>query len=379
MKKIYLDFAAATPIDDAVLRAMQPYFQDVFYNPSALYVGAREAKASLDQARSKVAQSIGAKPSEIIFTSGGTESANLAIHGVMQRYPKAELLVIAIEHEAVLRPAASHRAKLVPVDKNGIVELAELQRQINDSTVLVSVMYANNEVGSVQPIKEITSMVVGIRKDRVKRGVTLPLYVHTDACQAPQFLDVNVARLGVDLMTINGGKLHGPKQSGALFCRIGVQLAPQITGGGQEFGMRSGTENVAACVGFATALARAVDKRVQTSKTVGDLSRYFVDELEKRFRATFNGHRKLRLPNNVHVTFAGCDNERVLFSLDDQGVWAATGSACSASSDEASHVLLAMGLNESDARSSLRFSLGKTTTKEEIDATLKALETALKA
>jgi cysteine desulfurase len=379
MKKIYLDFAAATPIDESVLRAMQPYFSEQFYNPSALYEGARKAKHALQEARAQAASALGAKPSEIIFTAGGTESANLAVHGIMQNYPDGEVLLSAIEHDAVMRPARQYTSQMIEVDEQGIVNLAKLEKQVMDKTVLLCVMYANNEVGTVQPIKEIADLVARIRRDRQQRVVKRPLLLYTDACQAPQYLDCNVSRLGVDLMTINGGKLHGPKQSGALFCKIGVSLKPQITGGGQEFGLRSGTENVAACVGFAEALDRAVHGRQEIGKKLSALTQYFILELESRFGARLNGHRKLRLPNNVHVTFAGCDNERVLFSLDQQGVWAATGSACSASSDESSHVLLAMGLSDNDARSSIRFTLGKTTTKEEIDQTLKALEIALKA
>lgn len=379
MKPVYLDYAAATPIDPSVLEAMQPYFVEKFYNPSALYSGAREVKSALDDARASVARSLGARQAEITFTAGGTESANLALQGIMDNYPDAELLVSTVEHDAVLSPAKQYNMNLVPVDHSGLIDIVKLRNLISEKTVLISVMYANNEVGTVQPIRDVVTIVAVIRKQRQIDGNPLPLYVHTDACQAPQYLDVNVARLGIDLMTLNGGKLYGPKQSGILFHKTGVLLQPQIRGGGQEYGLRSGTENVAACVGFARALELALKRKNTVLKLVQELREYFVTELTERFDATINGNPKLRLPNTVHVTFTGADNERMLFSLDDQGIFAATGSACSASSEESSHVLLAMGISEKDARSSLRFSLGKETTKSEIDRALDALAIALKA
>ena len=376
---IYLDYASATPIDSKVLAVMQPFFTDNFYNPSALYSGARLAKGALEDARASVARTLGSKPSEVTFTAGGTESANLAINGVMQQYPEAELIVSSVEHDAVLNPAKKYGAKLAPVDMKGRLVLAELEKLINDKTVLISVMYANNEVGTVQPVSDIVKMVSVIRKDRKSRGCSVPIFVHTDACQAPQFLDVNVARLGVDMMTLNGGKLYGPKQSGVLIHKTNVVLSPQILGGGQEYGLRSGTENVASCVGFAKALEISIAKRVETSKQLSQLSSYFIDQLESKFNCLVNGHRKNRLPNNVHVTFEGCDNERMLFYLDQQGIYASAGSACSASSDEASHVLGAMGITDKFARASLRFTLGRETTMEDIDTTLAVLKKAIKA
>jgi len=358
---------------------MEPYFSDMFYNPSALYLGARKVKNVLEDARASVSQSIGSRPREIIFTAGGTESANLALRGVMENFPEAELIISAVEHDAVRKPAKLYNSKECPVDSKGRVDLESLEKLINDKTVLISVMYANNEVGTVQPIKNIVELVKEVLKMRSKKGNKLPLYVHTDACQAPQYLDVNVARLGVDLMTLNGGKMYGPKQSGILYKHTGVLLKPQILGGGQEFGMRSGTENVTNAVGVAKALQSAIKDRGKVYKHASEISKYFVSELESRYNAKINGSQKQRLPNNIHVTFGSADNERVLFSLDAQGVWAATGSACSASNDETSHVLQAMGMSDTEARSSLRFSIGSETTKSEVDYTLNVLEVALKA
>lgn len=379
VKPIYLDFAAATPVDQHVFDAMVPYFSDVFYNPSALYKGARDAASVLSGARSRVARSIGCRPSEIVFTAGGTESANLAICGVMNSYPGAEVIVSAVEHDAVRVPAQTYTMKTCPVDTCGMIDVNALRTLISDETVLVSVMYANNEVGTVQPLQDVVALVAQIRLDRKKRQVKLPLYIHTDACQAPLSLDCSVSRLGVDLMTLNGGKMYGPKQSGVLYVRAGVRLRPLIVGGGQEMGYRSGTENVAYAVGFATALEQAQTQHKEYARSVLDVAHYFTKRLEESYGVIVHGHKKKRLPNNVHVTFPGCDNERVLMSLDDQGVFAAAGSACSASRDEVSHVLSAMNVSEEDARSSVRFTLGKSTTKDEIDQTIDRLRIALKA
>lgn len=379
MKPIYLDYAAATPVDAEVLEAMTPYFSQNFYNPSALYLGGREARAALESARENVARTIGCRSSEVIFTAGGSESTNLAIRGICEQFPESEVLISAIEHEAVRKPAQQYAHVECPVDKHGVVELAGLKALVSDTTVLVSVMYANNEVGSVQPIREIAEYLQQVKQERRADGNQLPLYFHIDACQAPLYLDVNVARLKVDMMTLNGGKIYGPKQSGILYVKSGIRLSPQILGGGQEFGARSGTQNVAFAVGFAKALEKAQASHKENARQVMELSRYFIQELESRFNAQINGHRKKRLPNNVHVTFANADNERVLFSLDEQNMYAATGSACSASSEEASHVLLSMGMSQADARSSLRFTLGLETVRDDIERALGGIETALSA
>jgi cysteine desulfurase len=379
MNRIYLDYAAATPVNKRVLDVMLPYFTDKFYNPSALYEGAREAKSDLDDARSKVASLIGARPSEVIFTAGGTESANLAVQGVMMAHPEGEVLVSAVEHEAVLNPAEQFNCQQIDVDEFGMAKTESLKKMINDNTVLVSVMYANNEIGTVQPIKKVVEIIENVRTERSKKGNKIPIFVHIDACQAPLYLDINVARLGVDMMTLNGGKIHGPKQSGILYRKTGVNLNPVIRGGGQEWGMRSGTENVAFAVGFAKALELADKGRSERAKNVQILRDYFMNRMEDKFSGVINGHRKHRLSNNVHVIFPGCDNERVLFSLDDLGVDAAIGSACSASKETASHVLKAIGKTDTEARSSIRFTLGEATTKEEIESVIEKLEIALKS
>jgi cysteine desulfurase len=372
--RIYLDHAAATPLDDRVLQAMQPYFADMFYNPSALYSAARSVRKTLDETRSRVAAVLGARPSEIVFTAGGTESDNLTIHGIMQRFPEANIVTSAIEHDAVLQPATQYDHRIVPVQTDGLIDLAALDQAIDDKTVLVSIMYANNEVGTVQPISKIAKKLQSIREERRRAGNMLPLYFHTDACQAAVYLDLHVARLGVDLLTLNGGKLYGPKQSGILYVRGGIELAPQVLGGGQERGLRSGTENVAACVGLAQALEITQRERHDETRRLQDLQKMFMSALEEQIPGVIiQGSRKLRLPNNVHVTIPGTDNERLLIQLDEAGIMAAAGSACSASSETPSHVLRALGLSDEEARASLRFSLGRTTTAEQVNTTVETL------
>ncbi|HPG37290.1 MAG TPA: cysteine desulfurase family protein [Candidatus Saccharibacteria bacterium] len=370
-KPIYLDHAAATPLDPAVLQAMQPFWQEQFYNPSATYLPAQTVKQALEQARADIAKVLGARGPEIIFTAGGTESCNLAVHGIMQQYPGANVVVSGVEHEAVLAPAQQYAHQLAPVGPDGIVVLEKLQKAINDQTVLVSVMYANNEVGSLQPIAKIGQLIKRLNLERQQKNNPLPLYFHTDACQAAAYLDLNVARLGVDLMTLNGGKIYGPKQSGILYVKGGLKLQPQINGGGQEYNLRSGTENVAACVGFAKALQLVQTKRHQEGKRLQTIQQDFLQQLPEVWR--LNGSNSQRLPNNLHITFPGADNERLLIQLEMAGILAAAGSACSAQKGVPSHVLKAMGLSDQDAQASLRFTMGKTTTGVELTKLLKTL------
>ncbi|MFI5271298.1 MAG: cysteine desulfurase family protein, partial [Candidatus Saccharimonadales bacterium] len=251
-KTIYLDYAAATPMLGEVKKIMEPYYSDSFYNPSASYLSAQNIRKDIEKARNRVAHWLGARPSNIIFTAGGSEANNLAIHGIMRHYPDANMLLSAIEHESVREPASKYSSKEIAVNPDGRLNMDDLKKKIDDKTVLISVMYANNEIGTVQPIKDIAKIVNDIR---IKRGPTgLPLYLHTDACQASNYLDLHVSRLGVDLMTLNSGKIYGPKQVGALFHKTGVELEPLVDGGGQEQGLRSGTENVPGIIGFSAAL-----------------------------------------------------------------------------------------------------------------------------
>jgi cysteine desulfurase len=364
---IYLDYAAATPMAPEVVAAMQPFLHDQFYNPSASYQAARQIRQALETARIQVAHWLGARPSEVVFTAGGTEANNLAIHGVMRRYPQANVVVSAIEHDAVLGPARHYDCRQAVVTADGQLDLGALQVLVDDQTVLISVMYANNEIGTIQPLRNVARFVEGVRRSRLANGNQLPLYLHTDACQVSNYLDLHVARLGVDLLTINGGKIYGPKQSGALYLKGGLELTPLIDGGGQERGLRSGTENVAQAVGLATALDLVQTMRHDESYRLQSLQQLFMRQLATEIpTAVVNGSLKHRLPNNIHITLPGYDNERLLIQLDQAGIMAAAGSACSASNDEPSHVLRAIGLSDADAQSSLRFSMGQATKESDI-------------
>lgn len=375
MKTRYFDYAAATPMDERVLEKMQPYFSSLFYNPSATYLPAQSVHKDLEAARSLIGGIIGAQKNEIIFTAGGTEANNLAIQGVMREFPKGKVIVSAIEHESVIRPAELFTHQKAPVLPNGIIAVDKLISLVDDQTVLVSVMYANNEVGTVQPMRAIAQELERIRRERRQAGNTLPLYFHTDAAQAAAYLDLHVSRLGVDFMTINGGKIYGPKQSGMLFVSSKVKMRPIIFGGGQERGMRSGTENVAGAVGLATALQLVQDRRHDESLRLRQFQGLFLERLKDKLpEAAINGSLTQRLPNNVHVTLPGQDNERILLELEEQGILAAAGSACSASSEEPSHVLKAMGLSDQKAQASLRFTMGLQTAEDDIRTVVSTLE-----
>ncbi|MCA9324492.1 cysteine desulfurase [Candidatus Saccharibacteria bacterium] len=372
--EVYMDYAAATPMADDVLTAMQPYFSEVFYNPSATYLAAKKSRDALNVARQQVAKVLGVRPVEVTFTAGGSEANNLAIHGVMRRYPDKNLVVSAVEHESVLAPAQLYDSKPAPVTPNGLIDLQKLEALIDDNTVLVSVMYANNEIGTVQPLRKIANLLDTIRADRRQKDNQTPLLFHTDAAQAANYLDLHVARLGVDLLTLNGGKIYGPKQSGALFIKAGLKLEPLVYGGGQEHGLRSGTENVAAAVGFAAALESTQVMRQDETKRLQTLQRQFFADVAARLSTVeVNGTKDTRLPNNIHLTFPGQDNERLLLQLEQVNILAAAGSACSASSDEPSHVLKAIGLDDVAARSSLRFTMGRPTSKEAVSMVVDAL------
>ncbi len=371
---IYLDHAAATPLDPAVLKAMQPYLAENFYNPSSTYTAARAVRSALEEARAQVAYWLGARSSEIIFTAGGTEANNLAIHGVMRQYPEANVVVSGIEHESVLAPARQYECRTVGVGSDGRLNLDDLRAKVDENTALVSIGYANNEIGTVQPLREIAKVIAEKRAGRSK----LPLIFHTDACQAGNYLDLHVSRLGVDMMTLDSSKLYGPKQSGCLYVRSNTRLEPLIDGGHQERGLRSGTENVAGDIGFAAALELAQKTRRGESARLQKLQAAFFQRIEEFIpKAVINGSRQYRLPNNIHLSIPGQDNERLLIQLDEAGILAAAGSACNASDSESSEVLKAIGLSDAAARASLRFATGRATTPEMIDRAVKTLSDLL--
>lgn len=373
----YFDYAAATTVSDASLRAMETYYQADFYNPSALYLASRAVKISREKARHGVAQAIGARPSEIIFTAGGTEANNLAIKGVLASFDgPSEVVTTAIEHDSVLAPCQAVTHKLTSVDQKGFINSQNLAKNISDQTVLVSVGFVNNEIGTIQPIKQLATLINDIKADRKQRGIALPLYFHIDACQAVNYLDISVDRLGVDLMTINSSKIYGPKQVGALFVKAGTRISPIIVGGGQENNLRSGTENMAGIVGFATALKAAVKTHKSEALRLSYIREASIKKLKLQIpKIVINGpSSNKRIANNIHFTVAGIDNEYFLMQLDELGFQVATGSACSASSGEASHVLRAIGLTDAQAHSSIRVSMGKFTTKDSADNLVAAIK-----
>lgn len=373
---IYLDYAAATPLNPGVLQVMEPYFSERFFNPSATYLAAQAVRKDVAAARAAIGHWLGSRPSEIVFTAGTTEANNLVIHGVMQQFPEGNIVVSSIEHDSILEPASQYSFKQVPVGKDGIIDLSSLRQSIDDETVLVSIMYANNEIGVIQPLPAIGHLLADIRENRRSRGITTPLYLHTDAAQAAGYLDLHVARLGVQFMTIGGGKIYGPKQTGALYVQAGVQLAAQVQGGGQERGLRSGTENVPGAIGLAHALDLVQKMRHEELARLQLLQKKFLELLHKAIpQAVLNGSKSHRLANNLHFTFPGQDNERLLMALDEAGIICAAGSACSASNEEPSHVLRAIGLSDQEAQSSLRFTMGQATTEADIQRTVQVLAT----
>lgn len=378
-KPIYLDYAASTPLDPEVLNAMRPYFSDKFYNPSAAYLAGRAMREDLNEARNAIAGWLGARPAEIYFTAGATEANNLAISGIMRRFPKGEVLVSSIEHDSVLMPAEQYKCNKIASTSKGTIDLIDLQEKITKNTVLVSVMLVNNELGTIQPLREVAKIIQSVRKERLKGGNKMPIYLHTDAAQAANYLDLHTARLGADLMSINGGKIYGPKQTGVLYIKSPIQLTPLIVGGGQERNLRSGTENIAGFIGLAKALDIAQKNKEQENAKINKLRNLFIAGLSVNFPdAQINGSSKHQAPHIVHVTFPGKDNERFMMELDEKGVQAAVGSACSAASTEPSHVLSAIGMSDESARASLRFSMGRQTAKKDITGTIKILKGILK-
>ncbi len=368
MKKIYLDHAATTPVDARVLKAMLPFFSKKFGNPSSFHSLGLEAKKALDSSREKIARLLNCLPEEIIFTGSGTESCNLAIKGaaLANRRKGKHIITSKIEHHAVLNSCEWLEKEMgfeitcLGVDCNGLVDPKDVEKAIRSDTVLISIMYANNEIGAIQPIREIARIA---RKKKV--------LFHTDACQAAGFLEINAEKLGVDLMTINGSKVYAPKGTGLLFVKKGVELMPLVHGGAHEFGLRAGTENVAGIVALAAALEIAQRERKRESKRLSVLRDYFIKEILKRVpRTILNGHPTKRLPNNANVSFLDVEGESVLLHLDSFGICASTGSACSSQSLDPSHVILAIRPHYEAAHGSIRFSLGRKTTKKEIDFVL---------
>ena len=369
---IYLDNAASTAVHPEVVKEMMPYFDTQYGNPSSIHQFGRKAKNAIEKARKQVATLIGAEPNEILFTSGGTESNNTILDGVLtsnsEPYPE-HIITSSIEHEAVLQPCKEFenvgiKITYLPVDEHGIVNPDEITNSINSHTVLVSIMFANNEVGTIQPIKEISEIC---------KKYQIPL--HTDAVQAVGKIPINVKDLGVDALSISSHKINGPKGIGALFIKKGLKVTPQILGGGQENGMRSGTENVASIVGFGKACEIAKERLNRNISHFQTLHSSILSKIVKEIsHVKLNGHPEKRIFNNVHLTFMGVNGEDLIIKLDEHGIAASTGSACSVHTQKASHVLKAMGFNHEQITGSLRLSFGYTNTLDEIDQTVEVLK-----
>jgi len=371
-----MDHAATTPVRPDVLKAMTPYFRESFGNPSSIYTLAQESRKAVDDAREKVARALGARVSEIVFTSGGTESDNTALKGAAfaLRNVGNHIVTTAIEHHAVLHTCHQleqfgFEVSYLPVDQYGLVTPAQVAEAVNGRTVLVSVMMANNEIGTIEPVAEIAKAV----KDRAgSLGHTI--VVHTDAVQAAGYLDLDVNALGVDMLSLSAHKFHGPKGVGALYVRRSTPFEPQQMGGGQERQRRSGTENVPGIVGMGEALRIADGSREQASAYCTRLRDRIIAEIRRRLDGVYlNGHPTQRLPNNVNVSFESVEGEPILLGLDFAGICASSGSACSSASLEPSHVLVAIGRPAAIAQASLRLTVGLENTDEDVDYVMSVL------
>ncbi len=375
-KLIYLDHAATTPVHPKVVEAMLPYFSEKFGNPSAIYSFGQEARQAVEGSRTGVAELLGCAAKEVIFTSGGTESDNAAIKGVAFAAQKSgnHIITSSVEHHAVhktchLLERFGFEVTYLPVDSYGRVSVEEVEKALTPRTILVTIMLANNEVGTIQPIAEISRLLKEYSRSRGRRIV-----LHTDAVQGAGALDLNVDKLGVDSLSLSSHKFYGPKGSGILYLRRGVPFLPQQTGGAHERNRRAGTENVPGIVGTAVALQLAVEHRESNNQKCQRLTDRLVEGIKSQIdHAYLNGHPTLRLPNNVNFSFEYVEGEAILLSLDFAGIAASSGSACSSGSLEASHVLTAMGISAPLARGSVRFTLGAENTDEEIDYVLSVL------
>ena len=386
--KIYMDHAATTPTRADVLGVMLPYFDEEYGNPSSLYTSGRKSNSVIERSRQNIANILGVEKDEIIFTASGTESDNLAILGIARanREYGNHILISSIEHKAVIESAKQlekegFEVEYIPVDGFGMIDIKDVVSRITDKTILISVMYANNEIGTIQPIRELAEAVSRKQKAirefltgnlKLKTG-NFPI-LHTDACQAAGYLPIDIESLGVDMMTLNGSKIYGPKGIGILYKNKNVKIEPIIFGGGQEKGLRSGTPNLPAIVGFDFALTRVEERRVEEFQRLTEIRDYFIKGLNTSIPdLVLNGHSTSRLPNNIHISIPGVEGESMLLMLDELGIQASTGSACSASDLQVSHVLLAIKQDVSLMHGSLRFSLGEKTSKEDCDYVISSL------
>ena len=374
---IYLDYAAATPMNPKVIEAMAPFFAEKFFNPSAAYLPAKRVRETYESAKDDIAHTIGAKGNDLVITSGATEANNLAFSAAQD----SEVLVLETEHASVLNLAKNFHYQTVKVDKNGRIDLADFRKKLSEKVGFVSISLANNELGTIQPIAEIAEIIANERRERLAEGNTRKIIFHTDASQALNLININVARLGVDLLTINSAKIYGPKGVGALYIAHGVKLKPIAYGGGQEMGLRSGTENVAGVVGFATAARLAKEHVNGNHKKYEKYAKLFRETLTKnlfgKMTPLFLGNPKHQLANFVPVCFDGVDAERLIYKLEDEEIYVSTGAACAASKGEKSHVLSAIGLTDSEIAGSLRISFGAENTEADIKTAAEKISEAV--
>jgi len=390
MKKIYFDHSAATPVDKAVLKAMLPYFSRTYGNPSSLHSFGQTALAAVIRAREQSAEFLNCKPSEIIFTSGATEADNLAIFGVAgalrqsNQNKKLHVITSVIEHPAVLEPfrqleAGGVEVTYLPVGKNGVINLDFFKKAIKDNTVFVSIMYVNSEVGSIQPIREIGKIIEKVNRARAKENNRNKIYFHADAVQALNFLDCGVKYLLVDLLSVSGHKIYGPKGVGALFVKEGTPINGVQLGGHHEKNLRSGTLNVPGIVGFSEAIKICSENREKNNKKILKLRNKFIAKVKRLIPGVIiNTDTKSSTPSHANISFVGAEGESILIALDLEGVAVSTGSACASASLKASPVLTAMGIEDEIAHSTIRFTFGKNNTEAEIATALKILPPLVK-
>ncbi|MCD6147005.1 MAG: cysteine desulfurase NifS [Thermoplasmata archaeon] len=365
--RVYLDHAATTPVDEKVLEEMLPYFTKKYGNASSLHSFGREARDAIERSRERVAELIGAESEEIIFTAGGTESDNIAIKGIAFRKGKGHIITSQIEHPAVMATCQHLEKKgfdvtYLPVDKYGMVSPEDVENAIRDDTILITIMHANNEIGTVEPIEEIAKIA---RENEI--------VFHTDAVQSVGKIPVNVKRIGMDMLSISAHKIYGPKGVGALYIKKGTKIEAIIHGGGHEKGLRPSTENVPGIVGLGKACELAEKRMEEDMKRMQRLRDKLIKSVLEIEESYLNGHPEKRLPNNAHFRFAAVEGESLILSLDDKGIAGSTGSACSSKKLKPSHVLMAIGLNEVQAHGSLRLTLGRENTEEEIDYVIEVL------
>ena len=374
-KTIYLDHGATTKVDDRVLKKMIPYFSINYGNPSSMYFLGRSNKRIIEAVRETIASCIGANSKEIYFTSCGSESDNLALKGIAyaNKHRGRHIITSKIEHPAILNTCKTLERQgfnitYLNVNKNGFINLEELENSIRVDTILISIMFANNEIGTIEPIEKIG-----------KIAKLNNVYFHTDAVQAIGNIKINVKELGIDLLSMSAHKFYGPKGVGALYVRQGIEFERILDGGGQEKGKRSGTENVAGIVGMGEAIKLAYSEFEYNNRKILSLRNYFINKLKENFNGIkINGDLEKRLPGNINVSFPNVDGQQLLLQLDEYGICASAGSACSTGDSKPSHVLTSIGLLKEESFSTLRFTLGKENTKQEIDYTIKVLKDSIK-